>query len=232
MMRSISIALALLLSVAVWAQPDPNEPQPNVKMGGGPVGLLMRLGFNPLNLLAAVQQPSTEMVATPQGLYILRNGVLAKFDGHSTKPACQYDLYDQLPPVPADNATDADWQAYAQAQSKRLSPAALVVKDANLFIAGKEFLWEIDANTLAMKIKIPLPQIPQPPQPQFMRPFTQEAPSLEISGQTAYLLRGDALTVIDCGAAKVLFNGPLPDNMIPVAARNLLQHFTQMNGGK
>lgn len=156
----------------------------------------------------------TLMVTTPKGLFVLRNGVLAKFDPVTLKSGPVLELFGPMPAPPGQNATREERQAYNNEVQKRMAPPIMLVKDNALLVVIGDGFARIDQDTFksdALDLRNPNAA------PAAGRGFRQEgAPGYLLVGDTLYLLRGTELISIDVAKVKLNARGPLPKEMQPI----------------
>jgi len=155
---------------------------------------------------------NTLMVTTPKGLFVLRNGVLGKFDPATLKSVMTLELFGPLPAAPAAGDRDAR-QAYSTEVQKRMAAPILLVKDNALLIVIGDGLARIDQDTLKSDaLTLNSPNAPAP-----TGQFRQEgAPGYLLLGNTLYLMRGTEILSIDVANMKILARGPLPKELQPL----------------
>ncbi|MHB0939025.1 MAG: hypothetical protein ACYDCO_24720 [Armatimonadota bacterium] len=156
----------------------------------------------------------TLMVTTPKGLFVLRNGVLGKFDPATLKPLQTMALYGELPAQPANNADREAWRVYNAEIQKRMAPPLLLEKDSSLIIVIGDDFARIDQETLEFQT-LDL-RGPNAPAPAGGRGFRQDAPDYLLVKDTLYLMKGTEILSVDIANVKVLARGPLPKELQPL----------------
>lgn len=214
MKKFIYIMMLFVLTAAVWAQPDPNNPQPDGERGNAQMqqNRMMIQGV----MQAMMNNQATTVKSTDGAFFVLRNGVLGKFDPQTLEPLGQYALFGPMPEQPKQDAPAADLQAYLTELTKRLAPATVVVHGTNLVIATNDQFVYIDGTTLQPKINVPLAaQAAAVPAAGGLRlgGMISSGPTLEVNGNIAYLVRGDSMAAFDLDAAKVLADAKIPATM-------------------
>lgn len=234
MSRLIALLMVtLLLAGAALAQPDPGpnggNPQPPGAAGIAIAPMWQYAQYAQVLLRTA----STVLKSTPQGIFVLQNGTLVRFDPRTGEAGPPLDLYGAAPEMPGDNAAPEGWQAYFAALARRAQPAAMVVQGTDLIVATVDCVWRIELATTAVKAKILLPDPPpdgmgnnpQANPAQLLQAQQAGAPVLDVIGSTVYLVRRIRLTAVDLTAGKVLFDRPLPAGMAPPNLQELIRRF-------
>ncbi len=226
-MKKLIVLTTLLLSTTVLlGQPAPNAPQPNA--GPAPINTpdTQAMWGGQLTMMVNHQQEAL-VRTTPQGIFVLRNGVLAKFNGHAIQPTGVLELDGPLQAAPAENASVEVWHQYAFEAAKRALPIRMVAKGNDLYIADILQLWHVDGVTMKLKATIPLIDAKAYPQELFMlTASSQPPPQLEIGEKIVVVLLGPLIVGFDPTIDKKLFEGKLPSNMQQnPAAEPLMNHF-------
>lgn len=169
--------------------------------------------------------PATIMEMAPQGLFVLRGGILAKLDAKTLKEVAVVELFGAAPvrptTQPARNAPPTpEWTKYYAEMAKRNAAPALLAAEKNLLIVIGDQFFRIDAETGKVAAKASLtpapvvPADPNQPQPQ-PQPATNAAPLLEMNGTTLIVLNGMNVTAVNIEDGKILATGKLPEKMAP-----------------
>lgn len=157
---------------------------------------------------------NTLMATTPKGLFVLRNGVLGKFEPATLKSTAVLELFGPLPAAPAAGDRDAR-QAYSNEVQKRMAAPIMLVKDNTLLVVIGDGFARIDQETLKSDaLSLTSPNAPAQADG---RGFRQEGePGYLLVGNTLYLMRGMEILSIDIANMKILARGPLPKELQPL----------------
>lgn len=160
--------------------------------------------------------PPAAMEATDDGLFILQNGLLAKFDVKNLKLLGGLRLLEPIPAAPQTN-DPAERIRYFQEVARHLAPATMIVHKRNLIIVqGNDFL-RIDTQKLTIDLRTNLvaPADVAKGATQLSDLFQpQRPPAYQVSEEILYLLRADEIVAIDLTTGKVVSRGALPGEML------------------
>ncbi|MHB9133023.1 MAG: hypothetical protein ACYDBB_18300 [Armatimonadota bacterium] len=163
---------------------------------------------------------ATNMLMTDKGLFVLRSGMLVKYDAAALKQAGEIELFGPAPAAPAENADRAARQKYNAEIARRLAPAIMLVKDNWLLIVIGDGFTRISQDTLKPEATGSL--LPE------KAPAADAAPGAapgggrgmfgaaeQVSGyllvdNTLYLARSKELLAVDIMAGKVASRIDLP----------------------
>ncbi len=209
----IMVALCFAVSM-VYAQEAP---------GGGnrPAG---GMGGNRGGMFGGGQQNTAQMEITANGIFVLDNGVLAKFDPTSLKQAgVSLELFGPLAerPTMSTPPTDAEQQAmrtWMMDYMKRTSPPTMLAQgDELLIVMGNSYF---RVNQLTMAIDATQATLITPSteaQPQNPRPMMNSKPVLLLAGNMLYILLNGNLVKVNAETGAVLCSNALPKEMTPPA---------------
>jgi hypothetical protein len=216
-MRRLCSLVLMIMTAAVFAQPVPEHPQPDVRDAAA------------VKRLAAVNQwvartlltEHPVVVQSPTAVFIYRNGILAKYDARTLEPRGTIDLVgpDDVP-VRGRGENKVNLQ-----QFKRLLPAALLLRDTDLlFVAGETYA-RISLEPFKVLVKkplVPADEADADPARQLARVAERLAsigvePVLSQRDGTLIAVRGITLTAINIADGRMLATATLPAEMRPVA---------------
>ncbi|MHB9133210.1 MAG: hypothetical protein ACYDBB_19240 [Armatimonadota bacterium] len=218
MIRKLSLfALLLMLVTGVFAQPDPNQPAPNPGPNRQPAPGNMAMNMARNILYQLTREQKTLMVRTDNGLFVLRTGVLAKYQPDVLNQPQIKELFPAPMAMPVgDNPDEAKVREWAMDVGKRLVPAVIVPVGHELVIIIGEWFFRIDSETLEVKIAKQL--LPKNPLPEWVRLQSLIAPpSAVVSPKepVLYLSRGQQLLAVNINTGELLSGGVLPEKMQP-----------------
>jgi len=240
MQRLVMSFLVLSLAASlVFAQPDPNRGEnalnPPVPAAGGG-----RLNNNPAYAIWQNQMNLTApaapiMEATQNGLFMLRAGVLVRFDPVTLKQTgVPIELFGKAPEQPkiADKLGDqeiAALQKWQQEMAKRTGPTAVLTKDDLLLIVIGDTFFKVSQKTGVTELTTDLAVKEDPAAPAAMaaRPTITRnsnqvtAPTLKLNGNILYIYRNEQLISVNTTDGKVMGRGQLPKEMTPNLNINL-----------
>ncbi|HEY3415275.1 MAG TPA: hypothetical protein VGM23_00195 [Armatimonadota bacterium] len=208
--------VAVLLATGAFAQPDPNNPQPEAR--NQPQQRLPAQQNIVQGLMSlAMNQQSTVLLLMPQGLFALRSGVLARVDPKTLDQQKTVELLPPLPPQPegANMAGEAMVQ-WLREWAKHSYPAVMLPEGTDLLILiGDQFI-RVNATTLETKFNVSI--APQQAQPQDANTRAMELlkpPVLLRDAKSAllYVTRVRQLTALDVNTGQVVSEKPLPETM-------------------
>ena len=220
MLRHLTLGvLACCLALAALAQPDYNPPatganlprQPRAYMGG-----------------------TSTLEVTPNGVFVLRNAVLAKFDTVGLKTAGTLELFGALAAQPkmSETPTDQERQAmrdwYSQ-MSKRMGTAVILPKDDMLYIVIGSMYFRVNQKTLALETKSDLAEPNAAPQGFFGQ---RETPVLKMDGGTLFVTSGQDLITVNPATGAVTGRATMPKEMFPNMGVMNPRAMGGMNGGQ
>ncbi|HEY3418552.1 MAG TPA: hypothetical protein VGM23_16875 [Armatimonadota bacterium] len=192
-------AIVVALATCALAQPDPNTPATaNQQANQGRFNGMMGGGQNNMAL---------EIL--PRGVFILHNGVLAKFDVETLKAAGNLELFGPLPPqppMPQQNATDQDREAmrkWATLALPRTAPPATLALDDMLYIVIGTTFFRVNTATLALEAKSDLAA------PAAAAPAAGGAPAAGNNFRANQMLGSPALMKLDRGVLYVIIQQEL-----------------------
>ncbi|MHB9133942.1 MAG: hypothetical protein ACYDBB_22980 [Armatimonadota bacterium] len=170
-------------------------------------------------------------VATPQGFFVLRKGVLAKFNIDTLAPEGQVNLFGALPAAPA---ADTEWSTrlhYASECVLRIVPASMQADgDDLLLLIGDQYI-RVDANSLQVLVNRSLA-----PADQRLRRADDwaraAAPVLQVNGKAVYTTNpvGPGRSLSQLRAVNRENGDPLALKELPAAMTRRLS-FLPMKGG-
>ena len=172
---------------------------------------------------------STQMVYTSHGLFVLRAGVLAKYDPQTLQEVQMFELFGPAPQLPQDSADQAAMQAYFAEMQRRLAPALMLThEDSLLIIVGNGFA-RIDQKTLQVQATadLTMPQEGAGAESGQRLRRAEPAPTCLLVGQTIYLTRSSEVLALNVTEGEILGRTPLPAEMQPTA----MGAFMGMRGG-
>jgi len=207
---SAIIVIVVLSAGCAFAQPDPAHPQPDIPPG---MQKLQQLVTQMVTQRMAEQR--TQVLYTPQGIFIERNGTLALLNAATLKEQKVIELFGALPEMPAgaDVAPKARQQWLLQL-AKRLLPTAMLASGNDLLILVGDQFFRVDIPTQEIKASVSLV-----PEKELVRNngrlmFAMLAmPTLELHDKTLYITRGDQLFAVNIDDGTVLASGTMPVQM-------------------
>jgi len=215
MKRMLGLLLLLALASLGFAQPDPNAPPPPDQ----------RLEMT-LMMLRMLDRMPPIMKATPDGLFLVHNGILAKYDAEQGQLAGTLPLFGEPFDWPPDYQPQGDdGNLFLLERMRRMLIAGISSVDHDvLVVLGSQF-FRIDANTLQVKIVSTVVK-PDPlleaarllAQPDGMGVVSNpmalfSPPQLELTGRMLHVMRGNNQVIsinVDTGNA---IAGKLPPAM-------------------
>ena len=196
MRKLLAVVFILVLStVAAFAQ---------FSMGMPPVG----------------QSGGALIESTPKGFFVLRNGVVVKFDAATMQVAGTKELFGPLPAMPQGDMRQnpglfRDWFAE---HAKRNAPAIMLPADNALVIVIGTTFFRVNQDTLAIGSQTELvpPSAPLPSSPHAAAMTMPPATSgYKLIGNTLYLLLPTELLGVNIEDGTVTTRTPLPAALIP-----------------
>lgn len=203
MNRSLALVLLLLLPSVLAAQPDPNVPGQPPPPPNRQVNVIPPI----LNLFAR----ATAVEITPNGLFVLAEGVLARYSPDLEQRAT-LQLLPPLPPAEGKDGRQAQ-QKWLNERALRSAPAAMLPAGDMLYIVYAGNLFRVNQHTLQME-KTPLDPLPGA---DFRLVVTAlSSPVLKLQEDTLYIIRQYDLIAVDVKTGAVLKRADLPKEMAPL----------------
>lgn len=203
-MQRCLLLLALALAISAFAQPElaPFE-QPPPQPGRRP-GNLLGAGMMLENL------NSVNLAILPEGVFVLRNGALAKFTAGTLKPAGVLELFGPAPAPPEaqDGAVLRDW---LRQTTERSGAAATLAQDGRLYIVVGGNYFRVNLATLQVETKADLGVPGNNPRPAILA----GAPQLKLEGGVLYIVLGQELITVEPDTGKVAARVALPAELFP-----------------
>lgn len=206
----VALMVILLPAGLVFAQPDPERPQPEVAPA------IPKLQQIITQVMAQrMTEQRTQILQTAKALFVLRGGVLAKYDATTLDMQTMVELFGPMPALPAgENGGAADKQRWLLEQAKRLMPAAMLQTGNDLLLVISEQFFRVDTATLKLKVKATLAPDGDLAQNIARRLLSTFAvPALELHDTTLYIAHGDQLLSVNINDGKILATGALPAQM-------------------
>ena len=176
--------------------------------------------------------PPTQWKATPDAVFVLRGGALAKLDPKTLAPLGVAQLFGPLAPTaevpddtPAANTTPADAPltpaettnaAASLDRASRMLPCSLLNHGKDLIILVGDQLFKVDATTLAVTAKSSLEPVEtaiQKRKAQLEAILAGGDPNVVLSGETLWVARGRRLYSVNTTDGKVA-TVALPDTLL------------------
>ncbi len=206
-MRLLTSGLVLIvLSGIALAQPDPTRPPDPVKAPA------QQQLAKALQLLLREQR--TIVKAMPDGVLVLRNGVLAKLDPKTLHPIGMLELFGPVADAPVNDKPTLEERMRRQLeQARRVLPAAIQLRDTEALIVIGEQFFRVDLAKMEMRVNASL--VPAAMPLNFERVATLLLqPVLDAEDDTLYVVRGNRVAALRVTDGKVLADGPLPAQMM------------------
>ncbi len=209
---TLLLALALSAMTMAFAQAAPGTPPPQPTGPGGNRGGGMQ----------GMQQPSADMTITPNGVFVLKSGVLVKYDTTLKQQGTPLELFGApLParPTVSNPPTDTETQAmmaWMQDAAPRLSAAAMLAKGDELLIVIGSTLYRVNQKTMALDTKqaklLPAQgnMAQNRPLAAMMTALNASKPVLQLCDNTLFIVIGSNLAAVNADTGDVLSNGMLP----------------------
>ncbi len=172
---------------------------------------------------------STQMVYSSHGLFVLRTGVLAKYDPQTLQEVQVFELFGPAPKLPEDSTDRAGVQTYLGEMQRRMAPALMLThEDSLLIIVGNGFA-RIDQETLKVAATADFTMPEEGEGTELGRGLrrVEPAPTYLLVGQTIYLTRSNEVLALDVTEGEILGRTPLPEEMQPAP----MSGFMGMRGG-
>lgn len=193
-------------------------------------GAIFAQGFQPF--MGANNTANSQMVNTDKGLFVLRNGVIAKYDLKTLQQDPKtLSLFGPEPTRPTDQAA---MQQYMAAMQQRQAPALMVAKDNFLYVIIGNGFAKINQDTL--ELATPALDITTPTDPTdvetaagVQRYAVEPVPSYVIVDSTIYLFRSKEVLAISLTDATILTRSPLAKELRP-AQMNAMGGFGNRGG--
>lgn len=210
MHRYLLLVLATLLLPSVLpAQPNPDagpEPPPPPIRRADPIDMMGK--FNPNQHVAMAE-------ATPNGLFLLGEGVLARYSP-DLEQCATLQLLPPLPPLPMEEGNDKQaMQKWFIERALRNAPPAMLPDGDMLYIVYSGTLFRVNQNTLKVE-KTMLEQQPQPGGDLRQMINVSVPPLLKLQQNTLYIIRQSDLFAVDLKTGVVLKRADLPKEMLPI----------------
>lgn len=141
MMRLLCAGLLLVLTLSqLTAQPDPNNPQPDPRLN------------MPHYILSNLDNMPVMMKAMPQGLFMLRQGVLIKYETGTTREIGRLELFGPMEEWSDEHLNDwDDGMLYLIDRTRRMQIAVMTTSEKNLLILIGSQLFCVDAETCRLR---------------------------------------------------------------------------------
>lgn len=201
------------LVTAAFAQPDPNNPgnQPRDRQDNR-AGNLLGAG------MAALGGQNAVLEIQPDGIFVLRNGVLAGYDPVTFKQTGTLELFGPLParpampqnPTPQDREALRNWMVEGMARS---APAAMLAKDGALYIVIGNRYFCVNGTRMELVAKADLAAAEGANARRGGLGATMAAAQLKMEAGTLYALIGQNLLSVEPATGKVLHQVQLPREM-------------------
>jgi hypothetical protein len=248
-MRRLSLlfALAACALTGAVAQPDPANPQGNApqqpgggrinrQQPGGQPGIAQRLqqaidGPGIFNMMYnAGGNRATQVEATPAGLFVLREAVLARMD-LKLQQQQTLELFGPMPEMPKAQVAQPDGAPFQQVANpafqkwfaegaKRRAPAVMLVDGERLLIVIGDAFFNVNTRTLMVDAKCDLAAQDDLAQQEGIRAFLPLMPPiLKVQGDTLFVVRERDVVSVDVKAGKALNRLALPKAMVPEQPR-------------
>ena len=157
----------------------------------------------------------TNMVCTDRGLFVLRNGVLAKYDLATLKAPEVFELFGPAPAMPTDATDRTAVQAYQTEMQRRLAPGLLLTHDNSLLVIVGNGFARINQDTLAVEATADL----TPPAAATAAPGTgrapEAAPAAQVQGDNLYLARTSEVLALNLKTGAIVGRAAVPEDMLP-----------------
>jgi len=184
-------------------------PQPGNGGRGFPGMGMMGMGMQGM-------QQAPEMTITPNGIFILKSGVLMRFDTKLKQQGTSLELFGALavqPPM-SETPTDAERQAmmaWMRDAAPRMSPAAMLAKDDELLIVIGTTLFRVNQKTLVLDTKqTKLVAQADMAENRPLAALMTGKPVLQLNDKTLYIIIGANLAAVNADTGDVLSTGVLP----------------------
>lgn|GEM_PF-2241471 len=207
------LLLAMALTISAFAQPELAPPFQQPLQQPNRQGRIPGAG---MNIPALAYQNTVELAVLPEGVFVLRGGVLARFTADTLQPAGIVQLFDPLPPRPEmpQNPTQEDRTALRDWMSANLAhnaPAATLAKDGKLYLVIGSACFRVNAATMQVDMKADLGAPDNNPRPA----IPDGAPQLKLEGGVLYIVLGQELLTVEPDTGKVAARVALPAEMFP-----------------
>ena len=151
---------------------------------------------------------------TPQGVFVLYGGVLARYDANLTAPSTTVALFGPMPeqpklstpPLPEEREALNAWQ---QQRRQRQMAGALLIAGADLLIVYPDHYFRVNQQSLAIEKSTDLSGGTPSNQ------MSIDPPKLKMAGNMLYLLRDGEMLAIDIANGEINGRSPLPEEMLP-----------------
>lgn len=203
------LTLLLALSLTALTQPDPNAPPipiPPVAPNAGGLGGLMG------GVMGAAAQANLKLLLLANGVFVLNNGVLARYDPATLKPQGALDLLDPMPEAPQlpQNPNDQDRAAmlgWFMARLQHGAEPAVLVQDNRFYIVIGTKYFCVNPDTLQIDVKSDLANANLQPLGLLGKP------QLTLTDGVLYVAQNQELLSVDPATGKVTARVSLPKRM-------------------
>ena len=159
----------------------------------------------------------SNVVGTSQGLFVLRNGVLAKYDLANLKAPQVFELFGPAPTMPADATDRTAVQAYMTDMQRRTAPGLLLAHDASLLVIVGNGFARISQSTLDVEATADLTP---PADAATTAAATQgrrmpDSVTAQLQGENLYLIRSREVVALNVKTGAILSRVALPEEMQP-----------------
>jgi len=177
-----------------------------------------------------------QLETTPNGIFVLSGGVLAKFDVATLKPAGVVELFGPMPapPVLSQPLTPQDQQtlqSYSRERSKRQAPAAVLSEGDVFLIVINGAFFRVNQKTMALEAK---QEDLLPKDDDMLRFYGMQKPLLQLTGKTLFVLIGTNLVSVNAENGEIGGRAPMPESMYLQMPRPMMggggQHTTPPGG--
>lgn len=210
-MRYAWFCLLLALAMVAFAQPEIGNPV-------APVGLVAPVPQPPVQRATPPTSRESIIKVTPNGLFLLSRGILAKYDAKTLAPQGVLKLID----MPAQPARAAGWiapdaaameanrQWSAARQAAMAIPVVLETPDDLLIVQGDRF-FRVSQVLFAVEAKADLAEKPAAGVVYYNN--SAVAPLVTLADTTLYVVRNTTVWSVDTATGEVLGKADLPKEM-------------------
>jgi hypothetical protein len=229
--KTIIFALVLALLTSALAQTNQDIPTTQMQPAGrananvpttqmqpsGRPGSMGNMGnsnpmYNPGMMLPV------QMQITPDGVFLLKTGVLIKYETGSMKQSGLLQLFGAMPAPPTvqdpslPTAEERDArQAWTMKNMERFAPATMLQEQGKLYILSGDNYFCVDAKTLTLVAKANLAL--EDEYTNVRTPTRFVLPQLKVEAGVVYALFGQDLLTVEPASGKVLTRTALPPEM-------------------
>jgi hypothetical protein len=155
---------------------------------------------------------------TPDGVFVIRNGVVAKFAVGLGTAAGTKELFPALPeppklseaPTPEEREAMGKWMGLL---AERTAAFSVLAREKMLYLVVGTKFFRVNQQTLAVEAQADLMPAPEG----LRRGVNTEAPLLKLDGGVLYVLSGQAFIAVDAQTGAVQTRMTLPKEMFPTA---------------